>query len=159
METTRNYMNTLRSSYQLSSMQPALGTLYDSYLNRQSAFSSRYNLDDRMAARKRISDLSNYRVDSRDLYSYKHYRKSNQTLTDRNTRAKSPILSRELDRYYKTERRSDYLGDISSGGQRDFRYYNYRQVPYYGGSDYYTYVPKLIRIWNNEVYPWYLPVY
>ena len=61
-----------------------------------------------------------------------------QTLTERNTRASSPMMSREIDRYFKTERRASYLGDISSGGHRDFRYYNYRHVPYYGGSDYYS---------------------
>ncbi len=84
------------------------------------------------------------------LYSYKHFRKSNATLVDRNSRAKSPIQGRELDRYYKTERRADYMGDISSGGVRDFRFYNYRSVPYFGGSDYYTYVPRVVRLWNRE---------
>lgn len=96
---------------------------------------------------------------NRDLYSYKHFRKSNQTLEDRNTRAKSPIMSRELDRYYRTEKRSSYLGDHSSGGQNDFRYYNYRHVPYYGGSDYYAYVPKLLKYWNNQQYPMCIPTY
>jgi hypothetical protein len=57
-----------------------------------------------------------------------------------------------LSRYYKTERRSDYMGDISSGGATDFRYYNYRSVPYYGGSDYYAYVPRVVKIWNKELF-------
>ncbi len=82
-----------------------------------------------------------------------------QTLAERNTRAKSPMLSREIDRYYKTEKRASYLGDISSGGQRDFRYYNYRHVPYFGGSDSYSYVPRLTRVWNGERYPFNLPTY
>jgi hypothetical protein len=30
---------------------------------------------------------------------------SNATLNERNSREKSPLISRELDRYYKTERR------------------------------------------------------
>ena len=33
------------------------------------------------------------------------------------------------------------------------QFYNYRTVPYFGGSDYYAYVPRLIRILNNDVYP------
>ena len=41
----------------------------------------------------------NYHVDTSDVgYSWKHYRLSNQTLSARNARAKSPIQSRELDR-------------------------------------------------------------
>ena len=38
-------------------------------------------------------------------------------------------------RYYGTQKRTDYLGDISSGVAADFRHYNYRRVPYLGGSD------------------------
>jgi len=80
----------------------------------------------------------NYHVDTSDVgYSWKHYRLSNQTLSARNARAKSPIQSRELDRYYKTERRASFIGDVSSGTNRDFRYYSYRPVPYFGGSDHY----------------------
>lgn len=133
-ETTRSYMNNLRSDFY--SRRAAMGLDASG-----SQTAERYRSD----------------VDTRDLYTYKHYRKSNATLEDRNARAKSPILGRELDRYYKTERRSDYLGDVSSGGVRDFRHYNYRAVPYYGGSDYYAYVPRIIKTWNNEIYPWYLP--
>ena len=154
-ETTRDYLNRARTDF--FGRRAALG------LDRAGS----------MTAERYRSD-----VDTRDLYTYRHYRsvshlprrvpplvpfpyvpcrKSNATLEDRNARAKSPILGRELDRYYKTERRSDYLGDISSGGVRDFRHYNYRAVPYFGGSDYYAYVPKLVRTWNNEVYPWNVP--
>jgi hypothetical protein len=53
---------------------------------------------------------------------------------------KSPLVSRELDRYYETKKRVDYIGDISSGNAKDFRYYNYRRVPYFGGSDNYAYM-------------------
>ena len=49
-----------------------------------------------------------------------------------------------LFRYYETKKRSDYIGDISSGAAKDFRYYNYRRVPYFGGSDGYQYVAKYI---------------
>lgn len=80
---------------------------------------------------------SDYCHDPR-LSTFKHFRKSNATLENRNSRALSPVQGRELDRYFKTVSRSDYLGDVSSGGVRDFRYYNYRTVPYYGGSDYYA---------------------
>lgn len=73
------------------------------------------------------------------------YRKSKQTLEARNQRAKSPLASRELDRYYGTERRSSFSGDISSGGSRDFRFYNYRAVPYFGGSDNYVMSKRKLR--------------
>lgn len=51
-----------------------------------------------MPANRRLLGDFDYRVDSRDLYSYKHFRKSNATLEDRNSRSKSPIMGRELDR-------------------------------------------------------------
>merc|ERR1711973_745450 len=87
-----------------------------------------------------------YHIDTSDVgYSWKHYRLSNQTLTARNARAKSPIQSRELDRYYKTERRTSFIGDVSSGSNRDFRYYSYRPVPYFGGSDHYQMTKRRLR--------------
>ena len=127
-ETTRRYMNERKS--------------YLSY--EPNSYRSRY---DYYSARKHEQDFLYDRSDV--MSTYHHYRKSKATLEDRNARAKSPLVSRELDRYYKTERRSSFVGDMSSGGSRDFRYYNYRTVPYFGGSDYYTYVPRLIRHLNN----------
>ena len=168
-ETTRNYINTLRSDYYARSSANVGGSSSSQY---RSSFdnpfatwgaSSSFGREQSSSAayqnrlQNRIGDLNAFRLNSRDLYSYKHYRKSNATLESRNTRAQSPILARELDRYYKTERRSSYLGDISSGGQRDFRHYNYRNVPYFGGSDYYTYVPRVLRVWNNDIYPQNVP--
>ena len=159
-ENTRNYMNQLRSNHYT---QRAVSPMsYGSYSGYKSMFQNDAGPNSTMRYENRRSqdvDLDLFKINSRDLYSYKHYRKSNQTLDHRNARAKSPILGRELDRYYKTERRSAYMGDISSGGVRDFRHYNYRAVPYFGGSDYYSYVPKIIKTWNNEVYPWCLPVF
>lgn len=73
------------------------------------------------------------------------YRKSKNTLDFRNQRAKSPLATRELDRYYGTERRSSFSGDVSSGGSRDFRFYNYRAVPYFGGSDNYVMSKRRLR--------------
>ena len=99
-----------------------------------------------------------YHIDTSDVgYSWKHYRLSNQTLTARNARAKSPIQSRELDRYYKTERRTSFIGDVSSGSNRDFRYYSYRPVPYFGGSDHYQYVDRILKCVRKTIdYPmWY----
>jgi len=74
------------------------------------------------------------------LGTWKHYNLSNQTLNERNQRATSPLVARELNRYYGTQKRTDYLGDVSSGGATDFRYYNYRPVPYLGGSDQYKFM-------------------
>ena len=39
-------------------------------------------------------------------------------------------------RYFEAKHTS-YVGDMGSGGARDFRHYNYRRVPYFGGSDSY----------------------
>ena len=38
-------------------------------------------------------------------------------------------------RYFGTQKRANYLMDESSGNSTDFRFYNYRRVPYMGGSD------------------------
>ena len=38
-------------------------------------------------------------------------------------------------RYFGTRKRTNYLMDEGSGSNNDFRYYNYRKVPYMGGSD------------------------
>jgi len=132
-ETTRNYINSASSSSYATSA-------YSSILQRPSEFvrSRGYDISSSPATTTYNRPWSSDYASIDGLYSYKHYRKSNATLKDRNSRAMSPIMGRELDRYYKTERRSDYMGDISSGGVRDFRYYNYRTVPYFGGSDHYA---------------------
>ena len=48
------------------------------------------------------------------------------------------------DRYFGTQRRTDYLGSVSSGGSTDFRHYNYRRVPYLGGSDHFSYLNRTV---------------
>jgi len=102
----------------------------------RTGFSKNYSFYD---GNKHYSDYL-YKSTNDVLGSWKHYNLSNQTITERNTRAKSPLVSRELDRYYETSKRSDYIGDISSGPAKDFRYYSYRRVPYFGGSDGYQYM-------------------
>lgn len=137
-ETTRRYINTRKDYYENHPTRS-----YSSYSSEP--FRNRY---DYYGAMKHERD---FMYNTADVGStYKHYRRSSATLTERNAREKSPLVSRELDRYYKTERRSSFVGDISSGPFCDFRHYNYRRVPYFGGSDYYTYVPRIIRIWNND---------
>ena len=64
-----------------------------------------------------------YPVTKDVLGSWKHYNLSADTLNFRNMRARSPIMSRELDRYQGSNQISE------------FRHYNYRPVPYFGGSD------------------------
>ena len=44
-------------------------------------------------------------------------------------------ITNNIVRYYGAQKRTDYLGDVSSGVAADFRHYNYRRVPYLGGSD------------------------
>jgi len=104
----------------------------------QDSFSSRY---DYYAGNKHGSD-GLYPCSREVLGTWKHYNLSADTLNQRNARARSPLISRELDRYYETTKRSNYIGDISSGGSSDFRHYNYRRVPYFGGSDNYTYMKQ-----------------
>lgn len=102
------------------------------------SFSSRY---DYYAGNKHGSD-GLYPCSREVLGTWKHYARSADTLRQRNSRARSPLVARELERYYETKKRSNYIGDISSGGANDFRYYNYRRVPYFGGSDNYTYMKQ-----------------
>merc|ERR1711990_636359 len=83
-------------------------------------------------------------------YSDSHYNISAETLNARNTRARSPLQSRELDRYFETRKRVNYIGDCSAGGTSDFRYYNYRRVPYFGGSDNYQYMKQKPTGWGGR---------
>lgn len=123
-ETTRRYINQRKTQ-----------------LNYEpTSFRSRY---DYYGAMKHETD---FMYDRSSVMSDWHcYRKSRNTLDYRNQRAKSPLATRELDRYYGTERRSSFSGDVSSGGSRDFRYYNYRAVPYFGGSDNYVMSKRRLR--------------
>jgi len=117
------------------------GTDYCRDGDYRTGFSRNYNYYD---GNKHQSDYL-YQSTSDVLGSWKHYNLSNQTIKERNTRAKSPLVTRELDRYYETSKRSDYIGDISSGPAKDFRYYSYRRVPYFGGSDGYQYMKQKPR--------------
>jgi len=83
------------------------------------------------------------------LGTWKHYSLSSETLASRNSRARSPLVTREIDRYFETRKRANYIGDISSGGSADFRHYNYRRVPYFGGSDNYTYMKQKPTSWGG----------
>eukprot|EP00090_Calanus_glacialis_P021220 TRINITY_DN3274_c0_g1_i5.p1 TRINITY_DN3274_c0_g1~~TRINITY_DN3274_c0_g1_i5.p1 ORF type:complete len:253 (-),score=61.62 TRINITY_DN3274_c0_g1_i5:164-922(-) len=96
-------------------------------------FASRYNYYD---GNKHSGDYL-YPITADVLGSWKHYNLSADTLNYRNSRAKSPLVTRELNRYY--EKRANYVGDMSSAGS-DFRHYNYRRVPYFGGSDGYQFM-------------------
>lgn len=102
----------------------------------RSGFANKYNFYD---GDKHGSDYL-YKSTQDVMGSWKHYNLSAQTINERNNRAKSPLVTRELDRYYETRKRSDYIGDISSGPAKDFRFYSYRRVPYFGGSDGYQYM-------------------
>ena len=131
-ETTRSYINQRKAYIAETLPEPS------------NSFRSRYDYYDSM---KHENDYLYDRSSvGRDFHCF---RKSKATLEARNQRAKSPLQSREIERYYKTERRTSFIGDVSSGGSRDFRFYNYWAVPYFGGSDYYTFVPKIFRHWNN----------
>merc|ERR1711862_891453 len=66
---------------------------------------------------------------------WKHYNRSSDTLNSRNNRATSPLVSRELNRYFSSSGRTGCAGDMKSRGAAEFRHYNYRSVPYFGASD------------------------
>jgi len=125
-ETTRRYINERKSQ---------LARTYE-----PESYRSRYDYYGAMKHEKDfVYDTSSVMSD------FHSYRKSKQTLEARGNRAKSPLATRELDRYYGTERRSSFSGDVSSGGSRDFRFYNYRSVPYFGGSDNYVMSKRRIQ--------------
>ena len=101
-ESVRSYINERK--------QDSLLTSQAAYNYDSTPFRSRYNYYDP------VKHEHDYMYNTSDVGgSWKHYRLSNSTLEARTARAKSPIVSRELDRYYKTERRSSFIGDVSSG--------------------------------------------
>jgi len=126
-ESTRSYINQRKADLTTRLYEPG------SYRSTYDYYSARKHDRDYMYDRSSVE---------RDFLCY---RKSKQTLEARNQRAKSPLITRELDRYYGTEKRSSFSGDISSGGSRDFRFYNYRAVPYFGGSDNYVLSKRKLR--------------
>jgi len=107
-------------------------------------FSSNYDF---YAGNKHENDFL-YKSTRDVLGNWKMAGKSKDTLTRRNDRATSPLISRGLDRYFGSQRRVDYLGDQGSG-RTDFRHYNYRRVPYLGGSDYMKHIPKHLDYLNE----------
>eukprot|EP00088_Acartia_fossae_P011680 TRINITY_DN1594_c0_g1_i2.p1 TRINITY_DN1594_c0_g1~~TRINITY_DN1594_c0_g1_i2.p1 ORF type:complete len:260 (+),score=57.47 TRINITY_DN1594_c0_g1_i2:198-977(+) len=109
--------------------------------DHRSRFSSKYSFYD---AGKFYPDYL-YSSQSDVFGSWKHYNLSANTIAERNTRAKSPLISRELDRYYETKKRVNYMGDVSAGPVNDFRFYSLRRVPYFGGSDSYQYMKQKPR--------------
>merc|ERR1712198_803746 len=111
----------------------------------EDSFSSRYDYYD---GNKHGTD-GLYPCNKDVLGTWKHYNISAETLNARNTRARSPLQSRELDRYFETRKRVNYIGDCSAGGTSDFRYYNYRRVPYFGGSDNYQYMKQKPSGWGG----------
>eukprot|EP00092_Neocalanus_flemingeri_P035503 GFUD01038636.1.p1 GENE.GFUD01038636.1~~GFUD01038636.1.p1 ORF type:complete len:244 (-),score=47.63 GFUD01038636.1:157-888(-) len=121
--------DTIRSTVRQSRMGRTATCSYPS-----DSFSSRYNYYD---GNKHGGDYL-YPITNDVLGSWKHYNLSADTLNYRNMRSKSPLVTRELNRYY--EKKSNYIGDLSSGGTTDFRHYNYRRVPYFGGSDGYQFM-------------------
>jgi len=123
-ETTRKYINERKA---IAAYEPT-------------SFRSRY---DYYSGMKHETDFMYDRSEA--MSNWYFTRKSRSTLEHRNQRAKSPLATRELDRYYGTERRSSFSGDVSSGGSRDFRFYNYRNVPYFGGSDNYVMSKRRLR--------------
>merc|ERR1711990_988863 len=72
----------------------------------EDSFSSRYDYYD---GNKHGTD-GLYPCNKDVLGTWKHYNISAETLNARNTRARSPLQSRELDRYFETRKRVNYIG-------------------------------------------------
>merc|ERR1712168_1282464 len=81
---------------------------------------------------------------------WKHYNRSSDTLNTRNCRATSPLISRELNRYFSSAGKTDSVADLGSRGALDFRHYNYRSVPYYGTSDNFHNLNKMFQEQNRR---------
>jgi len=96
------------------------------------SFSSRYNYYD---GNKHGTDYL-YPTTKDVLGSWKHYNLSGDTLNYRNMRSRSPLVTREINRYY--EKKQNYIGSLSSS--TDFSHYNCRRTPYFGGSDDYQFM-------------------
>jgi len=131
----RNFVSQSRSETAYRNIEEARRSVRS---HSPDSFSYKYNYYD---ANKHSNDY--LYESSRDvLGNWKHYNLSKETLNYRNQRAQSPLHTRELNRYFETKKRSNYIGDLSSGGSTDFRHYNYRRVPYFGASDAYQYVMR-----------------
>jgi len=110
------------------------------------SFRSRYDYYDT----KKFNGDYLYPESKQVLGNWRHYNLSSQTLNERNQRSNSPLVTRELTRYFGTQKRTNYLFDESSGNSSDLRYYNYRRVPYMGGSDNLKYMQhKPFRRYSN----------
>merc|ERR1712025_710263 len=119
-----DYHDYLPSSYYSSSFEPRIR--YYDYNHRDS-----YGYDNSSSA-----DV---------LGRWKHYNRSSDTLNSRNNRATSPLVSRELNRYFSSSGRTGCAGDMKSRGATEFRHYNYRSVPYFGASDNYHGLSKMFQ--------------
>jgi len=136
-DVTRSYIaqTRVRGSEQNERMMSSQRSTYES-----PSFQARYNFYD---GNKHDKDYL-YPVSRDVMGSWKHYNLSRSTLDSRNRRETSPLVSRELDRYFGTQRRNDFVGSVSSGCATDFRHYNYRSVPYLGGSDHYSHLTRTV---------------
>merc|ERR1712142_419294 len=147
------YHNYPRSYFQGYSLDPFYRrSYYDSEpfsygTSFQDMYSEPYNNGISLSDYYGNNKYSNYALSStRDvLGDWRHYNRSSETLKMRNQRASSPLESRELNRYFSTAGRTDSVADIGSKGWSEFRHYNYGAVPYFGSSDNYHNLNKMLR--------------
>merc|ERR1711872_1020933 len=59
---------------------------------------------------------------------------------DREDTIRNNINTTRVSKYYG--KKPNYIGDVSSSASCDFRHYNYRRVPYFGGSDDYQFIRR-----------------
>merc|ERR1712002_781121 len=81
---------------------------------------------------------------------WKHYNRSSDTLNTRNSCADSPLISRELNRYFSSSGKTDCAADMGWKAGANNRHYNYRSVPYFGASDNYHNLYKMFQEQNRK---------
>merc|ERR1711875_137451 len=167
-----DYHDYLPSSYYSSSFEPRIryydynhkdsygydnhSSYYDNHSNYYDNHSSHYDNHNSYD----MSLLDYYTNNKYNDYAYsssadvlgrwKHYNRSIDTLNSRNNRATSPLVSRELNRYFSSAGKTDSVADLGSRGALDFRHYNYRSVPYFGTSDNFHNLNKMFQEQNRR---------
>jgi len=100
---------------------------YDPYQNSYGYDSHSSSLSDYYGS----NNYANYvhRNNTEVLGRWKHYNRSSDTLNTRNSCADSPLISRELNRYFSSSGKTDCAADIGWKAGANNRHYNYRSVP------------------------------
>merc|ERR1712013_911668 len=118
-----DYHDYLPSSYYSSSFEPRIR--YYDYNHKDSYGYDNHNSYDMSLldfyTNNKYNDYA-YSSSTDVLGRWKHYNRSSDTLNSRNNRATSPLVSRELNRYFSSSGRTGCAGDMKSRGAAEFRH-------------------------------------